>query len=85
MIHLQFQGEHYQMGVERGKSLKECQTAFPLQLDDFQRKHGEQSEEILSKYFPEVCWEIRGVSDTLGLDYLRFTSWMLCRGCCMCT
>lgn len=83
MIHLQFQGEYYKMGVERGEMLKKCQTVFPLRLDDFQRRHGEQSEEILREYFPEVCREIRGVSDTLGLDYLRFASWMLCMGCCM--
>lgn len=27
--------------------------------------------------------ELRGVSDTVGADYLRFVSWMLCMGCCM--
>ena len=38
---------------------------------------------ILRKFFPEVCEEVRGVSDTLGIDYLHFVSWMLCMGCCM--
>ena len=83
MIHLSLKGGHYKMGAERGEIFKKCRTAFPLRLDDFQLKHGEQSEEILRKYFPEVCQEIRGVSDAVGVDYLRFASWMLCIGCCM--
>lgn len=83
MIHLSLKGGHYKMGAERGEIFKKCRIAFPLRLDDFQLKHGEQSEEILKKYFPEVCREIRGVSDTLGVDYLQFASWMLCMGCCM--
>ncbi len=34
-------------------------------------------------FFPEVCEEIKGVSGTVGLEYLPFASWMLCMGCCM--
>ena len=30
-----------------------------------------------------MCEEIRGVSDTIGAEYLIFASWMLCMGCCM--
>lgn len=83
MYHLRLKGDHYEMGVKRGKIFKKCQISFPLQLDDFQMEHGKQSEEILKKFFPEVCEEIRGVSDTIDTDYLNFVSWMLCMGCCM--
>lgn len=83
MYHLRLKGDHYEMGVKRGKILKRGQISFPLQLDDFQFEHGKQSEEILRKFFPEVCKEIKGVSDTIGVDYLHFISWMLCMGCCM--
>lgn len=83
MYHLRFKGDHYEMGVKRGKIFKKSQISFPLQLDDFQLEHGRRSEEILRAFFPEVCEEVKGVSDTAGIDYLQFVSWMLCMGCCM--
>ncbi len=83
MYHSRFKGDHYEMGVKRGKIFNRCQISFPLQLDDFQLEHGKQSEAVLRNFFPEVCEEIRGVSDCLGADYLHFVSWMLCMGCCM--
>ena len=83
MYHLRLKGDHYEMGVKRGKIFKKCQVSFPLHLDEFQLEHGKRSEAALRKYFPEVCEEIRGVSDTIGADYLRFVSWMLCMGCCL--
>lgn len=83
MYHLRLKGCHYEMGVKRGKIFNKGQISFPLQLDEFQLEHGKQSEAILRKFFPEVCEEIRGVSDTIGAEYLHFVSWMLCMGCCM--
>ncbi len=83
MYHLRLKGGHYEMGMKRGKIFNKCRLSFPLQLDDFQLEHGRQSEKALRKFFPEVCEEIRGVSDTIGADYLHFASWMLCMGCCM--
>ena len=61
MHHLRLQGDHYEMGVKRGKIFNKSRITFPFQLDDFQLEHGKQSEEILRKFFPEVCEEIRGV------------------------
>ena len=83
MHHLRLQGDHYEMGVKRGKIFNKSRITFPFQLDNFQQEHGKQSEEILRKFFPEVCEEIRGVSDTIGASYSYFASWMLCMGCCM--
>ena len=83
MYHLRLKGDHYQMGVKRGKIFQKCKISFPLHLDEFQLEHGKQSEKILKSYFPEVCAEIKGVSDTIGADYDTFVSWMLCMGCCM--
>lgn len=83
MYHLRLKGGHYEMGVKRGKIFNRCRISFPIQLDDFQLEHGRQSEAVLRNFFPEVCEEIRGVSDCLGVDYLHFVSWMLCMGCCM--
>ncbi len=83
MYHLRLKGDHYEMGVKRGKIFNRGQISFPLQLDELQLEHGKQSEAVLRTYFPEVCEEIRGVSDCLGVDYLHFASWMLCMGCCM--
>ena len=76
MYHLRLKGDHYQMGVKRGTIFQKGNISFPLHLDAFQLEHGKQSEQILKKYFPEVCEEIRGVSDTIGADYLSFASWI---------
>ena len=83
MYHLRLKGDHYQMGVKQGKIFQKCQISFPLHLDKFQLEHGKQSEKMLKDFFPEVCTEIKGVSDTIGADYDTFASWMLCMGCCM--
>ncbi|WP_270432581.1 C45 family autoproteolytic acyltransferase/hydolase [Anaerostipes hominis (ex Lee et al. 2021)] len=83
MYHLRLKGEHYQMGVKRGLIFQKAKMAFPLHLDKFQIEHGKASEKILKEFFPEVCEEILGISDTMGIDYLPFASWMLCMGCCM--
>ena len=83
MYHLRLKGDHYEMGVKQGKIFNRGQVTFPLQLDGFQLEHGKQSEVILRKFFPEVCEEIKGVSDSINADYLHFASWMLCMGCCM--
>lgn len=71
------------MGVKRGNIFNKCGIIFPLCLDDFQLEHGIKSEKILNHYFPEVCHEIKGVTDTIHVDYLKFISWMLAMGCCM--
>lgn len=83
MYHLRLKGDHYEMGVKRGRVFNRGGIAFPLHLDEFQLEHGRQSEAVLRTFFPEVCQEVRGVSDTIGADYLRFISWMLCMGRCM--
>jgi len=83
MYHLRLKGNHYEMGVKRGKIFNKCNITFPLSLDDFQRKHGYESEKQLQKFFPEVCEEIKGVTDTIKTDYQEFASWLLCMGCCM--
>lgn len=83
MYHLRFKGEHYQIGKRRGEIFNKCGIKFPLHLDDYQLEHGKKSEKILYKHFPEVCNEIKGVTDTINIDYYEFISWMLCMGCCM--
>ena len=83
MYHLRLKGDHYEMGAKRGRIFVKNNITFPLRLDPFQLEHGKESEALLRTYFPEVCEEIRGVSDTIGADYLPFASWMLCMGCCM--
>ena len=83
MHYLTLEGSHYQMGAQRGRIFQENHITFPLGLDGFQLEHGRKSEKILREFFPEVCEEIKGVTDTTGNDYLTFASWMLCMGCCM--
>lgn len=83
MQYLVWKGDYFQMGVERGTLLKRNGITFPLRLDRFQLDHGKRSEAILRHFFPEVCAEIRGVSEATGTDYAALASWLLCMGCCM--
>ena len=83
MEHFSFEGGHYEMGVRRGRIFRNNKVTFPLHLDTFQREHGEKSEKILRDIFPEVCEEIRGVSEGAGVSYRELASWLLCMGCCM--
>ena len=83
MYHLRFKGNHYEMGVKRGNIFKKCRISFPLNMDEFQMTHGIKSEKILKEYFPEVCEEVKGITDTINVDYNKFISWLLAMGCCM--
>ena len=40
MYHLRLKGEHYQMGVKRGKIFQKSNITFPLHLDKFQLEYG---------------------------------------------
>lgn len=83
MYHLRFKGNHYEMGVKRGKIFNKYNITFPLNLDGFQIEYGCESEKLLQKFFPKVCEEIKGVTDTVKADYRKFSAWLLCMGCCM--
>lgn len=83
MNYLTLEGDHYQLGLKRGTIYRKSGIRFPLNLDKFQLAHGKHSEEILREFFPEVCEEIKGVSHSMGIQYLPLVSWMLCMGCCM--
>lgn len=83
MYHLRLKGSHYEMGVKRGHIFLRNKIIFPLSLDKFQLEHGIKSEKILHHIFPEICDEIKGVTDTIKVDYLKFVSWLLAMGCCM--
>ena len=49
MYHLRFKGNHYDIGVKRGKIFKKCNIIFPLNMDNFQMNHGIESEKIYTK------------------------------------
>ena len=84
MYHPRFKGSHYDIGLKFGKILKKLNIDFNkiISLDDFQKDFGKKSQIILSKVFPEVCDEIRGMTDALNYPYETFASWLLCMGCC---
>ena len=84
MYHPRFKGSHYTMGLKLGTLLKKEAIDFDdlIHLDTFQQEHGKMSERILKEVFPEVCEEIRGLTDGLDYPYERFATWLLCMGCC---
>jgi predicted choloylglycine hydrolase len=84
MYHPRFKGSHYDIGLKFGKILKKQNINFDrlISLDEFQQDFGKKSQTILSNVFPEVCDEIRGMTDGLNYSYEKFASWLLCMGCC---
>jgi predicted choloylglycine hydrolase len=84
MYHPRFKGSHYDIGLKFGKILKKQNIDFDkiISLDDFQKDFGKKSQAILSNVFPEVCDEIRGMTDGLNYPHEKFASWLLCMGCC---
>lgn len=83
MYYLERTGSHEEMGAALGRQFRQRCVSFPLHLDDFQLEHGRRSEEILQRFFPEVCAEIQGLCDAVGAEYPSFVAWLLCMGCCM--
>jgi predicted choloylglycine hydrolase len=85
MYHPRFKGIHYEIGLKYGGLLKKNNIDFfgLTELDDFQSNYGIQSERILRKYFPEACEEIRGMADGVGVDYQRFSAWLMCISVCL--
>ena len=53
MYHLRIKGNQYEMGVKRGKIFNKCGITFPLNLDDFQKRYGYESEKQLQKFSPK--------------------------------
>ena len=84
MYHPRFKGGHYAIGLKFGRMLKKQGVDIDrlIQLNDFQREHGRRSYRILSEIFPEVCDEIRGITDGLDYPHEKFAAWLLCMGCC---
>ena len=84
MYHLRFKGNHYDIGLKFGSLLRKQNIDFDslIHLNAFQHEHGRKSERILKAVFPEVCEEIRGLTDGLDYPYERFATWLLCMGCC---
>jgi predicted choloylglycine hydrolase len=84
MYHPRFKGSHYDIGLKFGRILKKKNIDFDrlIDLNRFQKDFGKKSQMILSKVFPEVCDEIRGMTDGLNYSYEEFASWLLCMGCC---
>ncbi|HPJ66475.1 MAG TPA: C45 family autoproteolytic acyltransferase/hydrolase [Desulfobacteraceae bacterium] len=84
MYHPRLKGGHYEIGLHFGKMLKKQHVDFYklIDLNRFQKDFGAKSQKILSEVFPEVCDEIRGITDGLNFSYEEFASWLLCMGCC---
>ncbi len=85
MYHPKFSGGHYDIGLKFGKKLKKENVDFDsiIRLDDYQKDFGKKPQTLLSNVFPEICDEIRGMTDALNYPCEKFTSWLLCMACCL--
>lgn len=84
MYHPRFKGNPYEIGLKYGNLLKKNKIQlFGLsELDDFQLNYGKQSEQILKRFFPEACEEMRGISEGLGVSYENLSAWLMCISVC---
>ena len=71
MYHPRFRGNHYDASLKFGRILKKKNIDFDkiIRLDDFHNDFGKGSQTLLSNVFPEVCDEIRGMTDGLNYPY----------------
>ncbi len=85
MINQSFIGSHYDIGFKLGSKLRFMRINFDkiINLNEFQKDFGKKSQEILLDVFPEICEEIRGITDGLKFSHERFASWLLCMACCL--
>jgi len=85
MYHPRFTGTHYEIGFKFGQILKKQYVDFDsiIKLKDYQIDFGVQSGKILSLVYPEVCREIKGITDGLQYSYEKFSAWLLCMACCL--
>jgi predicted choloylglycine hydrolase len=83
MYHPRLKGNHYSMGLKMGAMFHKGNVHFPIHLDSFQKDFGIKSGKILQEFFPEAEKEIRGVTDSIGVNHELFTAWMMCMGCCL--
>ena len=83
MYHPRSSGRHYDMGCKMGTVFKRYDVRFPINLDPFQMRHGSECAALLRTFFPEAAEEIKGVTDTIGIDNTLFTSWLMCMGSCL--
>jgi len=85
MYHPRFTGTHYETGFKFGQILKKQYVDFNsiIKLNDYQLDFGVQSEKILSRVYPEVCSEVKGITDGLQYSYEKFSAWLLCMACCL--
>ena len=79
MFHPRFKGNHYKIGLKSGKLSKKKNIDFNkfIDLNKFQKGFVENSQSILSVVFPEVCDEIRGVTEfrndlVFGVRYFKW-------------
>jgi hypothetical protein len=84
MYHPRFKGTHYDIGIKYSEILQKQGIDFHqlIDLNRFQKELGKKSQVILAEVVPEVCEEIRGLTDGLNYPYEDFATWLLCMGCC---
>lgn len=79
MYHPRLQGKHYDMGFHYGALLKKNGVSFHevIKLTTEQMEFGSASLEICEKSIPNICSEIKGLSDGLDYSYQNFAAWLL--------
>lgn len=55
MYHLRLTGNHYEMGVKRGKIFNRRNITFPFHLDDFQKNTAMKAKSYCKNSFPRYA------------------------------
>ena len=84
MYHMRLSGSHREMGRRIGAALRASNQDFYAlsDLDEFQRRFGQESQKILFAQFPSIYEEICGAAEAMDFPAERLASWLMTMGCC---
>jgi predicted choloylglycine hydrolase len=79
MYHPRLQGAHYTMGYHYGELMHKKGVSLNevMKLTEEQLEFGKTSLKICEKYVPNICLEIKGLSDGLKCSFELLASWLL--------
>lgn len=79
-----FRGTPESIGKRTGAMLAKSGSDFftLTELDDFQKKFGRRSQQILFSLFPDLCTETEHAAEAINMPRERLASWLMTMGCC---
>jgi len=84
MYKARLKGTYYEMGHQQGEMMKRgslppiWSESFHDSVNPERAEFANECEEIVRRYMPDFLEELRGISDTVSVDYDKVKTWPLC-------